>query len=85
MKRFTGVLAGMAIVAMLSGQALAIHQTQPSETRKADSPGMPFQIESAQGSAQSDAVQALINILVRKGLVTTEELQEELQKMKEQR
>jgi len=46
---------------------------------------MPFQVKTAQEPQQSDAVQALLNILDRKGLVTKEEFREELEKMKGQR
>ncbi|MGW8272093.1 MAG: hypothetical protein ACWGN7_01755 [Thermodesulfovibrionales bacterium] len=85
MKRLLFALACSCILAAFSGQAHAIHQTSPSETQRPDAPAMPFQVKTAQEPQQSDAVQALLNILDRKGLVTKEEFREELEKMKGQR
>lgn len=84
MKQFLVVLTYAVFLGAFSGEAHAVHQTQPSETQKSDSPSVSLQVKQPQG-AQSDTVEALINVLDRKGLVTREEIRKELEKMREQR
>jgi hypothetical protein len=65
------------------GNTYAIHETAPAETQKIEEEGEIVQPVTVRQAVSTYTIQALINILQKKGIITEKELMKEVDKLKQ--
>lgn len=77
----SSTLLSIVFLCAVSAAAFAIHEEIPAETQPSEQPSVlfPARIRSSQNDY---AWQALINLLEKKGIITRNELQEEIRRLK---
>lgn len=83
MKTFFSLFLIMFTLLIAGGNTYAIHETTPAETQKTEEQGETVQPVTVRQAVSTYTIQALINILQKKGIVTEKELMKEVDKLKQ--
>ena len=84
MKELVVITICLLFISFPGSNAMAIHKTIPAETESTETLGITIQpVRSPQ--TETLKLKALINILEKKGLITKDELQEEIERLTDSR
>jgi len=82
MKKTSILIVTILLLLGSGGTSIAVHSEVPAETMKVDE-NTQGKVQAFRPSPEFFRVQALINLLIKKGVITKEELEDEILRMKQ--